>query len=78
MDKPDISVLDTGFEKAWKQLIEYEESLKWPEECYTCEANKICLKCAGTLNAECGDPERVSEKFCEKYQWFMKDLREVI
>lgn len=76
MDKPDISVLDTGFEKAWKQLIEYEESLKWPEECYTCEANKICLKCAGTLNAECGDPERVSEKFCSRWKNFMGEIKE--
>lgn len=75
MNKPDISVLETGFKEAWKQLIEYEESLRWPEECYACEANKICFKCAGTLNAECGDPERVTNEFCSRYRDFMKRYR---
>ena len=68
MDKPNIPVLEKGFKEAWKQLIEYEESLRWPEECYVCEANRICFKCAGTLNAECGNPERTSKQFCEKYK----------
>lgn len=77
MDRPDIPVLENGFIDSWKQLIEYEESLKWPEECYTCEANKICLKCAGTLNAECGGPEKVTEEFCRKYKEFMEDNKEV-
>lgn len=75
MNKPDIPVLEPGFQEAWKQLIEYEESLRWPEECYTCEANKICLKCAGTLNAECGDPEWVTEKFCGRYKKSMEEIR---
>lgn len=75
MNKPDIPVLENEFQEAWKQLIEYEESLRWPEECYTCEANKICLKCAGTLNAECGDPERVTEKFCGRYKKSMEEIR---
>ena len=51
--------------------------VKWPEECYTCEANKICLKCAGILNAECGSLERVTEEFCRKYKEFMEDNKEV-
>ena len=75
MDKPDIPVLENEFQEAWKQLIEYEESLRWPEECYTCAANKICFKCAGTLNAECGDPERVTNEFCSRYRDFMKRYR---
>lgn len=75
MDKPNIPVLEKGFKEAWKQLIDYEESLRWPEECYACEANKICFKCAGTLNAECGGPERVTDKFCSRYKDFVEDIR---
>lgn len=75
MNKPDIPVLENEFQEAWKQLIEYEESLRWPEECYTCEANKICLKCAGALNAECGEPEQVTEKFCSRYKKSMEEIR---
>lgn len=77
MDKPDIPVRQIGVKEAWRQLIEYEEALKWPRECYTCEANKICLKCAGSLNAECGDPEQVSEEFCRRYKEFVKNNKEL-
>ena len=76
MDKPDIPVLKKGFQESWQELIEYEESLRWPQECYTCEANKICFKCAGALNAECGGPETVTEAFCERYKKFMEEYKE--
>lgn len=76
MDKPDIPVLEKGFQESWQELIKYEESLRWPQECYTCKANKICLKCAGTLNAECGDPEKVTEEFCKRYKQFMEEYKE--
>lgn len=77
MDKPNISVLENGFESSWNQLIAYEESLKWPKECYTCKANTICLKCAGTLNAECGAPDKVTKEYCDKYIKFIECQEEI-
>lgn len=68
MDRPDIPVLENGFQKSWSRLIEYEESLQWPKECFQCKANKICLKCSGMLNAECGGPDKVTEQFCRRYK----------
>ena len=76
MNKPNIAVLQTGFEEAWRKLIDYEETLKWPEECYKCEANKICFKCAGTLNVECGDCNKVTDKFCQKVKKYFNEKGE--
>lgn len=72
MDRPNNKVLSEGFSKAWKKLIDYEENLSWPVECLSCKANKICLKCPGILNAECGDPEQVGDSFCGKYINFIE------
>ena len=76
MNEPDIPVLERAFPQAWKELIEYEEALEWPEECYVCEANKICFKCMGTLNSECGNVNYVTESFCEKYKSLWQQIRE--
>lgn len=74
MDRPCISVLEKGFQLSWRELVEYQERLSWPEECYNCRANKICLKCPGELNAECGEPEKVTERFCAKYKQAMERI----
>lgn len=50
MDEPDIPVRDMHFQEAWKQLLDFEESLDWPAECRTCAASRVCQKCAATAN----------------------------
>lgn len=75
MNKPDICVRQYGFQKSWEKLIEYQTNLKWPDKCYTCKANTICFKCAGVLNAECGDPERVTDDFCQQYISYVNERR---
>ena len=64
MNEPNIPVKDMPFQKAWEELIRYEEALDWPEKCRTCEANKICFKCAGTMDTECESVNRVIREFC--------------
>ena len=66
MNEPNIPVRDMAFKDAWKALIDYEEALDWPKECYTCKVQKACFKCAGELAAECGSPHQVSEEFCNR------------
>lgn len=75
MNEPDIPVLERAFPQAWKELIEYEEALDWPEECKTCKANTVCVKCAGTLAAECGSPHRVTEEFCRVVKRFYDEKK---
>ena len=73
MNEPDLSVRDRAFSQAWQELIQYEEALDWPEECKTCKVQKACMKCAGTLAAECGSPHRVTEEFCNKVKKYYDD-----
>ncbi len=73
MNEPDLSVRDRAFSQAWQELIQYEEALDWPEECKTCKVQKACMKCAGTLAAECGSPHRVTEEFCNEVKKYYDD-----
>lgn len=46
MNEPNIPVRDLPFKEAWSQLLDFEEALDWPEECKTCQAAKVCQRCA--------------------------------
>lgn len=54
MDEPNIPVREVGFPAAWQRLLQYEEELEWPEECKTCQAAKVCQRCAASVAAERG------------------------
>ena len=75
MNEPHIDVKEQAFAKAWEELIRYEEALEWPEECRTCEAQKVCFKCAGTLAAECGSPHRVTEEYCGRVRKIYDEVK---
>ena len=75
MNEPNIPVRDMPFQKAWEELVRYEEALEWPEECRTCEAQKVCFKCAGTLAAECGSPHRVTEEYCGRVRKIYDEVK---
>lgn len=66
LNEPDISVRTLGFAKAWEKLVQYEDTLEWPEECKICPANKICFKCAATIASASGSVNKVSDKFCRE------------
>ena len=61
----EISLKTLSFSQAWKQLIEFEDSLDWPTECKTCAKKEKCVKCAATLATECGSVHKVSKIFCD-------------
>ena len=73
MEEPHISVRERTFQKAWEELIEYEENLDWPKECKSCEVRGACYRCAGLLAAECGGPEQVTEEFCQRVKKYLKE-----
>ena len=54
MDEPNIPVRNLPFKEAWSQLLAFEEALDWPEECKTCQAAKVCQRCAASVAAEQG------------------------
>lgn len=65
MNGPDISVKEKKFEECWKQLVELQERLQWPEECRTCEEQKSCARCAALFDIDNGTL-RIRDEFCRK------------
>lgn len=71
LKEPNFSVPKMGFQNAWQHLLEYEEVLDWPQECKTCEANKVCLKCMASIATESGSNEKVPMEYCGKVrEWY--------
>lgn len=76
MNEPNIPIREQAFLKSWQELMAYEEALEWPKECKTCEAQKACVKCAGTLAAECGSLYQVTEEFCSSVKKYFNEEKE--
>lgn len=65
MEYPAISVIEHGFQNAWKLLLDELDNLAMPKECNNCKYEGFCRRCPGVLAAECGGPDKVSKEFCE-------------
>lgn len=76
MNEPDIDILGDSFLPAWQKLVDYEEELRWPGECYNCEIHDVCRVCAGSLAARSGSINRVNKSFCEKLKKYILKERE--
>lgn len=65
MSGPNISVRDNSVAKCWKELLLFQESLDWPEECKECEYQKSCERCAALFDIENGKLKQ-KETLCRK------------
>lgn len=72
-NEPDILVRDCSFKEAWKNLVEFEEQLRWPEECTICDVRHVCRRCAGMLAARSGRADHVDQEFCERFRKYVKE-----
>lgn len=68
LNGPDIAVRDKSFNKCWKELIEFQENLEWPEECRICPSKSDCLGCAALFKIE-SDKLCVLKEFCKKRRY---------
>ena len=65
MNGPDISVRSRPFNECWKELVGFQESLEWPQECKECEYQKSCSRCAALFDIEDGRL-KIRDEFCRK------------
>ena len=65
MNGPDISVRSRPFNECWKELVGFQESLEWPQECKECEYQKSCSRCAALFNIE-GGKLKIRNEYCRK------------
>ena len=76
MSEPDIPVRGRPLTAAWRELVDYEEALRWPEECYSCEIKSICRVCAGTIATRSGSIKKVDRTYCDKMKQYVKEEKE--
>ena len=65
MNGPDIPVRDKSFQECWQELVKFQESLQWPEECRICEQKESCARCAALFDIENGNL-KMKDEFCKK------------
>ena len=65
MNGPDISVRSRSFNECWKELVGFQESMEWPQECKECEYQKSCARCAALFDIEDGRL-KIRNEYCRK------------
>lgn len=75
LDEPKIPVRNMPFQTAWKQLLEYEDGLEWPEECQGCEARRACFQCIGQLASESGTLRKPNPDYCKKIKTYYQEQK---
>ena len=66
VNEPDIPVVGQKLEICWKKLLEYWESIRWPEECYVCEYKEKCKRCLAHLACFAGGVARLDKTYCQR------------
>lgn len=74
LDQPNISIKNFNFNDAWIQLVKFEDGLKWPQNCYNCEANTVCFKCIASIATDSGSINKVNIEYCKKIKDYYKTI----
>lgn len=61
----EVSVLEDGFENAWRKTHELALSIRLPKECVTCDKQHVCQQCASVCQAETGRFDGKPTYMCE-------------
>lgn len=73
LNNSNISIKKMTFLDAWKQLLKFEDNLKWPKNCSSCQAAKVCMKCFAMLDMEEGKVKSVRGVSCNTIRkWYQK------
>ena len=62
--KPFVDLLGVSFSDAWAELMAAVSNIKKPNKCSNCKYEEYCLRCPGSIAAETGSYEFVTEDYC--------------
>lgn len=65
METPSISILNIGFQRAWRELISILGQVESCLNCKTCDLVDYCLSCPGRLYIENGRFDKPATYLCE-------------
>ena len=77
MAEPFVDVCKVSIKEAWPLLLEKLESVHRPEKCTRCKYEEYCVRCPGSLAAECGLYDTVTNSYCKTakflYDFYKKE-----
>lgn len=76
LGKPAISVFESGFQNAWKKLMEETGNIRLSARCSVCHLRHLCRTCAASALLEAGSYEAVPEYMCRYAKETLRLLRE--
>ena len=66
MPKPDVNVLEVGFDVAWDEIRRATKAIVTPGKCEGCPSKSVCGVCAAVTVTETGEFDKVPEYMCER------------
>ncbi len=70
--------LETGLKNAWDEIVkETDETVRYPDECVTCNMRDVCFACPAYFYAETGDSGRLAPNICKYIENYIKYAREL-
>ena len=76
LGKPAISVFESGFQNAWKKLMEETGNIRLSARCSVCHLRHLCRTCAASALLEAGSYEAAPEYMCRYAKETLRLLRE--
>lgn len=76
MSQPAVPVFEVGFEKAWKEIVDWTEKVILSEACASCKHREVCSVCAASAFLEGGDFSKKPEYVCRFTECILKYQRE--
>ena len=75
LGKPAIPVFESGFQNAWKKLMEETGNIRLSARCSVCHLRHLCRTCAASALLEAGSYEAVPEYMCRYAKETLRLLR---
>lgn len=81
MNEPSAPVIELGFDKAWKMIVEKTSQIYMSEKCSQCTLRKVCNVCPSYSLLEAGAYDAIPEYLCQytKYtiDYFKEELEKM-
>lgn len=71
-------VFETGFDYAWKNVLEQRADFRFPQKCEGCPNRFFCLSCPAANYAETGSCEELGEYLCEYASCYIEEMQRIL
>lgn len=79
MSEPSVSVFDTGFESAWKEICSNTQQIMINTKCIKCHLRPLCKVCAAASMLETGQYDGIPDYLCryseETYRLLLQEAK---